>query len=122
MTPVERVRKIALLPRSKPPATAPILPPSQVTPLWKIKAAVRKIKLLPAAPIPVVLPQTPASAVSVLPAATNLEAFKSSASKKIRLLPIVMSKPVTKNSVAAPNTGGLDKFRQTAKRIKLLPK
>ena len=121
MTPVERVRKIALLPRSKPPATAPILPPSQVTPLWKIKAAVRKIKLLPAAPIPVVLPQTLASAVSAPPAATNLEAFKS-ASKKIRLLPIVMSKPVTKNSDAAPNTGGLDKFRQTAKRIKLLPK
>ena len=115
MTPVERVRKIALLPRSKPPATAPILPPSQVTPLWKIKAAVRKIKLLPAAPIPVVLPQT-------APAATNLEAFRSSASKKIRLLPIEMSKPVTKNSDAAPNTGGLDKFRQTAIRIKLLPK
>ena len=50
MTPVERVRKIALLPLSKPPATAPILPPSQVTPLWKIKAAIRKIELLPAAP------------------------------------------------------------------------
>ena len=116
MTPVERVRKIALLPRSKPPATAPILPPSQVMPLWKIKAAVRKIKLHPSAPaIPnLVLPQTLVSAVSVPPAATNL-LFKS-ASKKIRLLPSLTSKPDT-----APNLV-LDKFRQTAKRIKLLPK
>ena len=117
MTPVERVRKIALLPRSKPPATAPILPPSQVTPLWKIKAAVRKIKLRPAAPATPnpVLPRTLASAVSVPPVTTKLEVFKS-ASKKIRLMPSLMRKPD-----AAPNLG-LDKFRQTAKRIKLLPK
>ena len=98
MTPVERVRKIALLPRSKPPATAPILPPSQVTLLWKIKAAVRKIKLLPAAPIPVVLPQTAASTESVPPVTTKLEAFKAAASKKMTLFPRVMSKPVTKNT------------------------
>ena len=98
MTPVERVRKIALLPRSKPPATDPVLPPSQVTPVWKIKAGVRKIILLLAAPIPVVLPQTLASAVSAPPAVTKLEAFKSSASKKITLLLRVMSKPVTKNT------------------------